>query len=252
MAGVFRVGIRFIGKQQSFLNSQNMIPLVSQKCNISGKSLRTGARLDKPKPWPYQTKKYGLLQAMYDKTTKRLDENSKLICVEGPIAAGKSKFAKELADELEMLYMPAANLDMIYINPYGYDMRQLDSQLPEMCRSFDIKNFCENPNHSLVARMQIQMYMSRYSQHIDAIAHILSTGQGVVLDRCAYSDFVFLETMFNHGYISKEARSVYHEIKENTICELLKPHLVIYLDVPVNVVKVRNIIFCFSFFTFEY
>jgi hypothetical protein len=29
------------------------------------------------------------------------------------------------------------------------------------------------------------------------------SGQGVVLDRCAYSDFVFLEAMAQSNYISK-------------------------------------------------
>jgi hypothetical protein len=32
---------------------------------------------------------------------------------------------------------------------------------------------------------------------------VLCAGQGVVLERCAYSDFVFLETMHSAGYISK-------------------------------------------------
>lgn len=84
-----------------------------------------------------------------------------IIVVEGPLAAGKSKFAKDLADELEMLYLPQADMDMIFINPYGYDMRQLDPQLPESCKSFDVKNFCKNPNHTLAGQLQIRMYMLR-------------------------------------------------------------------------------------------
>lgn len=130
-------------------------------------------------------------------------------------------------------------MDEIYINPYGYDMRKLDPQLPEKCRSFDIKNFCADPNHTLVAQFQIRMYMLRYGQYIDALAHVLSTGQGVILDRSCYSDFVFLEAMFKHNYISKGARSVYYELRNNTIGELMKPHLVIYLDVPATTTKDR-------------
>lgn len=55
----------------------------------------------------------------------------------------------------------------------------------------------------------IQWYISlffRYSQYIDAITHVLSTGQGVVLDRCVYSDFVFLEAMFSQGYVNKRGK----------------------------------------------
>lgn len=50
----------------------------------------------------------------------------------------------------------------------------------------------------------------RLSQYIDALAHVLSTGQGVVLDRCVYSDFVFAEAMFSQNYISKKGISRAH------------------------------------------
>ncbi|KAJ8985906.1 hypothetical protein NQ317_010663 [Molorchus minor] len=139
-----------------------------------------------------------------------------------------------------MLYMPEANLDMIYINSYGFDLRKLDSQLPESCRSFDVMDFLRNPKHRSVARFQIQQYIVKYSQYIDALAHVLSTGQGVVLDRCAYSDFVFAEAMYHQGYISKLARKKYYEFRDCTIGELLRPHLVIYLDCPVPTV-IENI-----------
>lgn len=160
-----------------------------------------------------------------------------MIVVEGNIASGKSSFAKELAEDLEMFYMPQPTLDMIYINPYGFDLRTLDPQLPEATRSFDVKNFCLTPNGRNVAQFQIRMMMLRYSCYVDALAHILSTGQGVVCNRCPYSDYVFLEAMYKHGYISKGARSVYYDLRGNTITELLRPHLVIYLDVPVAKVK---------------
>lgn len=55
----------------------------------------------------------------------------------------------------------------------------------------------------MIVNMFIYNIFCRYNQYIDALAHVLSTGQGVVLDRCVYSDFVFLEAMFSQGYISK-------------------------------------------------
>ncbi|XP_060531424.1 NADH dehydrogenase [ubiquinone] 1 alpha subcomplex subunit 10, mitochondrial-like [Cylas formicarius] len=187
----------------------------------------------KPKPWPYNEKKFTMLNFFFDKTSARLDENSKLVVVEGPVAAGKTKVAKQIANTFNMLYLPEANLDMFYINSYGYDLRKLDPMLPEDCRTFDVMDFLKNPRHKLVARMQIEQFRAKYSQYIDALAHILSTGQGVVLDRCVYSDFVFAESMFSQGYISKAARKKYYEVRDNCIGELLRPHLVIYLDVPV-------------------
>lgn len=160
-----------------------------------------------------------------------------MIVVEGPIAAGKSAFARELADDLEMLYMPQPTMDEIYINQYGYDLRKLDPELPKNVRSYDIRNFCLDPNGVNAANFQIRMYMLRYSKYVDALAHILSTGQGVVTNRCPYSDYVFVEAMFKHGYISKVARSVYYDLRAHTITETMQPHLIVYLDVPVSKIK---------------
>lgn len=160
-----------------------------------------------------------------------------MIVVEGPVAANKAAFAKELAEELDMFYLPAPTMDEVFVNAYGYDLRQLDSKLPPDTRSFDVKNFLTTPNGRNVAQYQIRMMILRYSQYVDALTHILSTGQGVVLNRCVYSDYVFLETMHKHGYISKGARSVYYDLRGNTITEIMKPHLVIYLDVPVAKTK---------------
>lgn len=224
MAAVFRIG----------LSKVLAVPGVRTIC---GKAFKIDTGIPKPTPYPYKTKRYGNIQRLFDKTTSRFDENSKIIVVDGPIASGKTAFAKALADDLDMLYLPEANLDMIYINDYGFDLRTLDNQLPEACRSFDVKDFCRDPNNRLVAMFQINMYSTRFSQYIDALAHLMSTGQGVVLDRSVYSDFVFLESMTRQGYISKPARSVYYEIKLNTITELMRPHLVIYLDVPVAKVQ---------------
>jgi NADH dehydrogenase (ubiquinone) 1 alpha subcomplex subunit 10 len=136
-----------------------------------------------------------------------------------------------------MLYMPQPTLDDIYINPYGFDMRKLDPQLPVDARSFDVKNFCLTPNARNVAQFQIRMLMLRYERYVDALAHILSTGQGVVCNRSPYSDFVFLEAMYKQGYISKGARSVYYDLRSETMTEIMKPHLVVYLDVPVAKTK---------------
>lgn len=78
--------------------------------------------------------------------------------MEGSVASGKTKLAKALAEDLGMLYLPEANLDMMYTNDYGYNLKLLDEQLPEYCRSFDINNFLLNPKHRLTASFQIKQY----------------------------------------------------------------------------------------------
>jgi NADH dehydrogenase (ubiquinone) 1 alpha subcomplex subunit 10 len=117
--------------------------------------------------------------------------------------SGKSDVAKKLAEELDMLYMPDATLDDHYINSYGYDMRKLNKELPESCRSFDLVDFHKSPAHKRSGVMQCIMYKMRYLRYVDALGHMLSTGQGVVLDRCCYSDIAFAEAMFKNNYMSK-------------------------------------------------
>uniref|UniRef100_A0AAG5DME2 NADH dehydrogenase [ubiquinone] 1 alpha subcomplex subunit 10, mitochondrial n=1 Tax=Anopheles atroparvus TaxID=41427 RepID=A0AAG5DME2_ANOAO len=240
MSGVFRIGVRLV--QGSPAVGSIPKPFLIAARNISGKTLR-GSKLSKPKPFPYLEKQYTAWNACLDvltkNTTSRFDENTKVVVVDGPIAAGKSAFAKELASELEMKYFPEVSMDNYYINPYGYDMRKLDHLLPPTMQSFDVAKFLQDPTHRNVATFQVRMLVERFSQYVDALAHLFSTGEGVVLDRSVYSDFVFLEAMFRNGYISKGARSVYYDLVKNTFCDLMKPHLVIYLDVPVDVVKER-------------
>jgi NADH dehydrogenase (ubiquinone) 1 alpha subcomplex subunit 10 len=147
-----------------------------QSACISGSNLRDKSK-PRPAPFPYQTKPYNLWRAMLqDTTTHRFDENTKIIVVEGPVAAGKSKFAKSLAEDLDMLHMPEVTMDDYYINSYGYDLREVDPQLPPAARSYDERNFCIEPNHQNAASFQIVKYKMRYSQYIDALAHLMNTG----------------------------------------------------------------------------
>lgn len=200
---------------------------------------------DKPAPYPYKEKKYNFWKSIFDKTTKRFDENTKLIVVDGNIGAGKSTLSEALAKELDFHFVQEATMDDLYINSYGKDFRTMDPELPPRVRSFDLKDYYVNPNDARASQFQFMMYWLRFNQTCDALLHLLSTGQGVVMDRSAWSDFVFMETMVRKGYMTKQAKRCYNEIRAMTMCELMKPHLVIYLDVPVPVllerIKKRNI-----------
>lgn len=43
----------------------------------------------------------------------------------------------------------------------------------------------------------------RFGQYVDALAHVFNTGEGVVLDRCFYTDEVFINTLYDMGYLTK-------------------------------------------------
>lgn len=219
--------------------SRNYSIFQTKPCCFIRKFDREKKESDRPKPYPYKTKSYGLFQSFFDKTSHRMNGNSKVICVDGPIAVGKTKLAKAIASTMGMKYIPEASMDHYYMNPYGWDMRRLDKILPDELKSYDIKDFCAKPRHLSAGAFQLRMYVIRYEQYIDALAHLFSTGQGVVMDRSVYSDKVFLESMFECGYISKGVRDVYYDIRENTLHELLRPHLIIYLDIALEKVKAK-------------
>lgn len=147
---------------------------------------------------------------------------------------GKTATGKKLAELLGMHFMPDVTMDFYYINDYGYDMRKLDPQLPVNCRSYDEKNFLENPEHFNAAAFQLIKFKLRYAQYIDAIAHLLNTGEGVILERSPFSDFAFLEAMYKCKYVSKTVRDIYYTLHRHAMPDLLHPHVVLYLDTPVS------------------
>lgn len=226
------------GKQQQCV----AIQAFSQR-SISSKALRQGLPAQqKPAPFPYKEKRYNFLRALFDPTTSRLDENSKLIVVEGPPAAGKGALAKELADELGMAYFKAPTQADSYINAYGFDLRKLDHKLPESCQSYDETDFLKDPlkhDGAKAARFQIMKFYLRYKSYLDALAHILNTGQGVVMDRSPYSDFVYANAMVETGIIKKSVLNYYNRIRKTTLPSIWRPHLVVYLDVPATEVRRR-------------
>ncbi|CAH0382088.1 unnamed protein product [Bemisia tabaci] len=194
----------------------------------------------RPKPYPYETKYYGFWQRCVDRTTWRFDDNTKLIIIEGPPAAGKTELAKKLAEDFDMKYVGDATMDDRYISKVtGHDFREFDPQLPPNVRSFDEKDFCKNPTHRNAAIFQVWKYQLRFARYIDALAHILSTGQGVVMERAPFTDIAFAQAMKQSGFMSKQAMYVYNELRRHTLNLLMRPHLFIYLDIPVKAVKDR-------------
>ncbi|XP_037085578.1 NADH dehydrogenase [ubiquinone] 1 alpha subcomplex subunit 10, mitochondrial-like [Pollicipes pollicipes] len=210
-----------------------------QAALITGRTMRGGPKSWPRPPWPYKEKPYRGLKSFFDTTRSRWDENTRLIVVDGPIASGKEEVARALADEFEMQYMPPASADLMYINDYGYDLRQLNERLPHKVQLMQVDDFLKNPYDIRMASFQITWFEFKLSQYIDALAHLLNTGQGVVMNKCVLSDFVYMEAMCRAGFVSRGARSVYREIAQNTLVFMLRPHLVIYLDIPVEEVKKR-------------
>ncbi|RLU21400.1 hypothetical protein DMN91_005773 [Ooceraea biroi] len=208
---------------------------VTQLALISQKAKRIHKR--RLPPFDYLNKGYGVWAQLFDPMIDRCDENSKVIVVEGPIAAGKSNVAAKVAEEFDMIYLPPPNFDEHYITPYGYDIRTLDDRLPPNCQSCDVQKFLMNPHHPNVTMFQFHYLQFKYDQYITALLHVLSTGQGVVLERSFYSDYIFAKAMTNAGYMRPQALTFYLDILRLMKMEMMRPHLIIYLDIPTDAVK---------------
>ncbi|KAJ8384088.1 hypothetical protein AAFF_G00208790 [Aldrovandia affinis] len=180
---------------------------------------------------------YGwLAYILGERTTPRLTQNSRIITIDGSLASGKGALARSLADKLGMLYLPEAGVH--YLDRATGEAEPLHTRFNGNC---SLETFYRNPHapDGNSYRLQSWMYHVRLLQYSDAIEHLLTTGQGVVLERSPFSDMVFLEAMFKQGYIRKQCVEHYNEIKNISICEFLPPHLVIYLDVPAEEVQRR-------------
>uniref|UniRef100_A0A2K6EYI0 NADH dehydrogenase [ubiquinone] 1 alpha subcomplex subunit 10, mitochondrial n=1 Tax=Propithecus coquereli TaxID=379532 RepID=A0A2K6EYI0_PROCO len=157
--------------------------------------------------------RYGPLAfTLGEKTTKKLTQYSKVITVDGNICSGKGKLAKEIAEKLGLKHFPEAGIH--YADSTTGDGKPLDVEFSGNC---SLEKFYDDPTSN------------------DGNSY----RQGVVLERSIFSDFVFLEAMYNQGFIRKQCVDHYNEVKKVTICEYLPPHVVIYIDVPVPEIQSR-------------
>lgn len=184
-----------------------------------------------------------LLQLLWiDRTSEMFDENSKVIVVDGNVGVGKNEFGKKLAKEFDMKFFPALLDENVYVSEEtGLDFRVLDKYLPKEVQTYCIKDLLTDPDpsHGLIGTMQIDLYRQRFHYYREALHHLFQTGQGVVVTRSPYADIVFAEAMKKKGYMTPQAFKFYKEVHRNTICDMLTPHLTVYMDAPVSLCRQR-------------
>ena len=136
--------------------------------------------VEKPKPWPYESKKFTVFHQFIDSTGDRLDENSKVIVVDGNLATGKTEFAKSLADRLGFHYVrPVNEKDLFYSREFGMDMRRLNYALSKDSQYYDLRSFLSDPHpeKGVGSKLQLQFYMHKLLSYAWGLHHLLSTGK---------------------------------------------------------------------------
>ncbi|XP_072028303.1 LOW QUALITY PROTEIN: uncharacterized protein [Amphiura filiformis] len=169
-------------------------------------------------------------QIKINRMLERCNERSKIIVVDGNIASGKSTVAKQIADSLGMLHMPEADVQYVPKRRLGHPVE--DKYVGDV----SLEKFYADPfskdYHAF--NFQYMMYVSRYFQMCDAIKHVMHTAQGVVLERSVFSDFVFMEAEHKIGCFARDRVKLYDELVRYSLHKLVAPHVVVYLDVPVD------------------
>nr|XP_033332634.1 NADH dehydrogenase [ubiquinone] 1 alpha subcomplex subunit 10, mitochondrial [Megalopta genalis] len=237
MASIFRVNFLKVNPARCL----NRLCKVSKNYNVvqvaSMTRIANMKHVNKPPPYPYWKKHYRPVLDSLDPMIYRFDENTRIVVVDGPPAVGKTKVCEKIAADFGMLYMPQPTHDQIYVYRDGFDRRTLDPQLPPHIQSYDISKFLKNPTDKRAALFQVQFFWMRHSQYMNAILHLVSTGQGVVLNRCFFSELAFAITMKQAGYMSPMAFAHYEMLTFVASCFFPRPHITIYLDVPVQDVQ---------------
>ncbi|RNA11491.1 NADH dehydrogenase [ubiquinone] 1 alpha subcomplex subunit mitochondrial [Brachionus plicatilis] len=187
------------------------------------------------KPFDYKKKQYGLWDQFVDSTMKKLGENTLLITVEGNFGSGKSSFAKKLAKEIDFVYAREPDLDAhLYQLPNGHNAREIINDYVGDNKRFYVDSLEEwhlEPSFKKAITLQHAFYNIRWMQTRTALLHLMSTGQGVVLERSAHSDSVIAQALYENNLLSDQAYRFYlRDLVPNTLSELWKPHVVIYLD----------------------
>ncbi|CAF0788709.1 unnamed protein product [Brachionus calyciflorus] len=210
-------------------NLKSIIVLTKRDFSID----EIGKRFEKP--FDYKKKQYGLFDQIFDSTMSKLGENSLIISVEGNFGSGKSNFAKKLAKEIDFVYAKEPELDShLYQLPNGHNARQIINEYVkdnELYRIDSLEEWHLNPSYKKTISLQHAFYNIRWMQTRTALLHLMSTGQGVVLERTAHSDSVIAQALYENKLLSDQAYRFYlRDLVPNTITELWRPHVVIYLD----------------------
>lgn len=183
-------------------NLKSLVVLANRSFSID----QIGKRYEKP--FDYKKKQYGIWDQFVDSTMEKLGENTLLITVEGNFGSGKSNFAQKLAKEIDFVYAREPDLDAhLYQLPNGNNARDIINEYVGDNKRFHIDSLEEwhlDPSFKKTIALQHSFYNIRWMQTRTALLHLMSTGQGVVLERSAHSDSVIAQALYENNLLSDQ------------------------------------------------
>ena len=140
---------------------------------------------------------------------------AEMLIIEGLIGVGKTTLSDNLGKELNYRVMHGSVDD----NPY-------------------LEKFYQDPKRYAL-EMQFWLMSRRFAMHREAIEHIWSTGQGVIMDRSIYGDAIFAKKNFQDGNIDETGYSNYLAMRDVMFRHLMVPQICLYLAADVNICQTR-------------
>lgn len=131
------------------------------------------------KPWDYEKYGYHAPYAFFDSTFKRFNQNTKVIVVEGNIGIDKNAFAKKVADEFGMKFIPQFTCESLYKLPNGQDLRDFNSIVPPHLKFWDFEKIysAKSPAEARsCSTTHKHLFQAKFMRYFCAIQHIMNTG----------------------------------------------------------------------------
>lgn len=133
-----------------------------------------------------------------------------------------------------MQYFPDVDADLEYKSWDGFDWRDLNIHLHEDVKYPDFKSVLETRNPYQAAVWEMSLLRLKSYNYLRALTHLLNTGDGVVIERSAWSGTVFARTLRDMNLVSQDFLDHYWAVRSNAFSGMYRPHIVIYLDVPID------------------
>ena len=181
----FRATFARVGGMHCLLGKQ-MHPLCASRMaaatptQVANLTATYGEKYPYAEPWKnWESRKYTILNEFFDSTSARLNDNSKIIVVDGNVGVGKNEFARRLAAGFDLKCIESIpDSECFKAGEADYDLRELNYLLPETAQFYDLQKFLADPNPECgkVGRLQLQWFLAKFMAYAHGLHHLLSTG----------------------------------------------------------------------------
>lgn len=139
-----------------------------------------------------------------------------------------------MAEDLGIKYWGDITPELDYRTDDGFDYRDLNVKLHEDVWFPDFKSVLETKNPYQAASWELYVLRLRSYHYLAGLTHMMNTGDGIVLERSPWTGTVFARTLRDMNLVGPEFLEHYWEVRSAAFANMYRPHIIIYLDVPID------------------